>query len=72
MGSDAKLRCVTVSIQVVWLQQVEAALLENTLIPPLMIPKEGQFDPFGQGLRGKLRRLMTRHNRFNSPGSREC
>jgi len=35
----------------------------------LLAPRERQFDPFGQRLRGKLRRLVTRDDRFHDPGS---
>jgi hypothetical protein len=34
-------------------------------------PKEGKFDPFGESLRGKLRRLLARGDGLNNLGSQE-
>ena len=34
----------------------------------LLAPKKRQFDPFGQSLRGKLRRLVTRDDGFDNSG----
>jgi len=32
----------------------------------LLVPKKRKFDPFGESLRGKLRRLLTRGDGLNS------
>src|ERR1035437_10092156 len=37
----------------------------------LLVPKKRKFDPFGQSLRGKLRRLVTRSDGLNNFGSQE-
>ena len=37
----------------------------------LLVPKERKFDPFGESLRGKLRRLVTGSDGLNNRGSQE-